>query len=68
MRDRLAGFEDQQVMAVTEAFGGQVMGSKATALRRRSGPSVSLVNACSQRRPLVRCERCGTIQVLLSAL
>ena len=34
---------------VTKAFGGQVMGSMATALRRRSGLSGSPVNACSQR-------------------
>src|ERR1700683_3140080 len=34
---------------VTKAFGGQVMGSTASALRRRSGPSGSPVNTCSQR-------------------
>jgi hypothetical protein len=33
---------------VTKAFGGQVMGSTASALRRRSGPSGSPVNTCSQ--------------------
>ena len=32
---------------VTKAFGGQVMGSMDTALRRRSGPSGSPVNTCS---------------------
>ena len=34
---------------VTKAFGGQVMGSTASAVRRRSGPSGSPVNTCSQR-------------------
>ena len=34
---------------VAKAFGGQVMGSTASALRRRSGPSGSPVNTCSQR-------------------
>ena len=33
---------------VTNAFGGQVMGSMAIARRRCSGPSVSPVKTCSQ--------------------
>jgi hypothetical protein len=43
------GWRTSRSSAVTKAFGGQAMGSMATAVRRRSGPSVSPVNTCSQR-------------------
>ena len=43
------GSRTSRSSAVTKAFGGQVMGSIATALRRLSGPSGSPVNTCSQR-------------------
>jgi hypothetical protein len=43
------GWRTSRSSAVTKAFGGQVMGSMATAVRRRSGPSVSPVKTCSQR-------------------
>ena len=42
------GSRTSRSSAVTKAFGGQVIGSMATALRRRSGPSGSPVNTCSQ--------------------
>ena len=43
------GSRTSRSSAVTKAFGGQVMGSMATALRRRSGPSGSPVKTCSHR-------------------
>jgi hypothetical protein len=49
------GSSTSRSSAVTKAFGGQVMGSMASALRRRSGLSGSPVKTCSQPAAIGYC-------------